>query len=74
MKGTFVKESAHNNFFEKMSNKEKSICIVEFSDKKADGQSWSEKFLSHGKCKDYKKPLVSSTSISGVHKIPMQKE
>ena len=31
------------------SNEEKSIYITEFSDKKTDWESWSNKFLLHGK-------------------------
>ena len=38
-----------------MSNKDKSICIIEFLGKKIDWDSWSEKFLLHGKQKGYDK-------------------
>ena len=55
-----------------MSNEEKSIHVIKFLDKKAGGKSWSEKFLSHGEHKGYRKLLVSSGSTSGVNKIPMQ--
>ena len=57
-----------------MSNEEKNIHIIEFMYKKADLESWSMKFLLHGNHKGYKKLLVSSGSISGVNKIPMQQE
>ena len=57
-----------------MSNKEKSICIIEFSGKKTDWDSWSKKFLSHGKWKGYKKLLVSIGTTPGVNKIPTQEE
>ena len=57
-----------------MSNKEKSIRIIQFFGKKIDWDSWSEEFLSHGKQKVYKKLLVSTGTTPGVDKIPMQKE
>ena len=57
-----------------MSNKEKSICIIEFLGKKTDGESWSKKFPLHGKQKGYKKLLVISGSTSGMDKIPTQDE
>ena len=57
-----------------MSNEEKSIHIIEFSGKKTDRDSWSEKFLWHGKWKGYKKFLVSTGITPGVDKIPMQEE
>ena len=57
-----------------MSNKEKSIRFIEFSGKKTDWDSWSEKFLSHGKQKGYQKLLVSNGSTPGVDKIPTQDE
>ena len=57
-----------------MSNKEKIIYVIEFLGKKADWVSWSKKFLLHGKQKGCKKLLVSSMSISGMDKIPMQNE
>ena len=57
-----------------MSTEEKSICIIEFSGKKTDSDSWSEKFLLHGKQKGYKKLLVSASTTTGVDKIPMQEE
>ena len=57
-----------------MSNKEKSIRIIEFSGKKTDWDSWSEKFLSRGKRKGYKKLLVSTGTTPGVDKIPTQEE
>ena len=57
-----------------MLNKEKSIRIIEFSGKKTDWDSWSEKFLLHGKQKGYKKLLVSTGTTPGVDKIPMQEE
>ena len=69
-----MKVSFHNHFFEKMSNKEKSICTIEFSGKKTDWDSWSEKFLLHGKQKGHKKLLVSNGSTSGLDKIPTQDE
>ena len=56
-----------------MSNEEKFIHMTEFFGKKADGESWSEKFLSHRKWKGYKK-LLSSGSTSDVDKIPTQNE
>ena len=45
----FGKVRSHNSFFENMSKKEKSVFIIEFSGRKADWESWSEKFLLHGK-------------------------
>ena len=57
-----------------MSNKEKSIHIIEFSGKKTDWNSWSKKFLLHGKWKGYKKLLVSTGTTHVVDKIPMQEE
>ena len=57
-----------------MSNEEKSIHIIEFSGKKTDWDSWSEKFLLHGKWKGYKKLLVSTGTTPGVDKIPTQEE
>ena len=57
-----------------MSNKEKSICIIEFPGKKTDWDSWSEKFLLCGKQKGYKKLLGSTSTTPGVDKIPMQEE
>ena len=60
--------------FEKMSNKEKSIHIVELLDNKADWENSSKKLLLHGNNKRYKKLLVSSGSTSGVDKIPSQDE
>ena len=57
-----------------MLNKEKSIHIIEFSRKKTDWDSWSEKFLLHGKQMGYKKLLVSTRFTPGVDKIPMQEE
>ena len=45
-----------------------------FSSEKADWESWSKKFLLHGKCNRNKKLLVSSGSTSGVDKIPMQED
>ena len=57
-----------------MSNEEKSIRIIEFSGKKTDWDSWSEKFLSRGKQKGYKKLLVSTGTTPGVDKIPTQEE
>ena len=53
-----------------MSNKVKSIHIIEFLFMKTNQKRWYEKFLSHGKQKGYKKLLVSSGSISGMDKIP----
>ena len=50
------------------------ICITEFSGKKAHWESWSEKFLLHGKHKGYKKLLINSGCMSGIDKIPMQQE
>ena len=52
-----------------MSTEEKSICIIEFLDKKTYWRSWSKKFLSCGKRKDYKKLLVRK-----VDKTPTQEE
>ena len=57
-----------------MFNEEKSICIIEFLGKKTDWDSWSEKFLLHGKQKGYKKLLVSTGTTPGVDKIPTQEE
>ena len=42
--------------------------------KKHDWDIWSEKFLLHGKWKDYKKLLVSNGSTSLVDKVPTQDE
>ena len=58
----------------KFSNEEESIRIIELSGKKTDLDSWSEKFLSRGKHKGYKKLLVSTSATPGVNKIPMQGE
>ena len=57
-----------------MSNEGKSIHIIEVSNKEADWESWSEKFLLHGKGRGYKKLLVSSRSMSGMVKIPTEDE
>ena len=57
-----------------MSNEEKSICIIEFSGKKTDWDSWSKKFLLHGKQKGYKKLLVSTGSMPGMDKSLTQDE
>ena len=57
-----------------MINKEKSIYITEFSSKKVNCESSSEKFLSHGKQKGNKKLMVCSGSMSGMGKIPTQDE
>ena len=62
----------HNFFFERISNREKSIHIIDFMGKKAEWESWSEIFISHGKHKGYKKLLVSSRSMLGMDKIPTQ--
>ena len=56
----------------KMTNKEKSIHIIEYSGKKTDWDSWSEKSILHGKRKGYKKLLVSTGSMPGMDKIPTQ--
>ena len=61
-------------FFEKLSNEEKSFHNIEFLGKKTDWDSWSKKFVLHGKWKGYKKLLVSNRSTSGVDKIPTQEE
>ena len=53
---------------------EESICIIDFLGKKVDWENWSMKFLSHDKCKGYKKLLVSIGSMVGVNKISMQEE
>ena len=55
-----------------MSNKEKSIHVVDFLGKKVDWESWSGKILLHGTWKRYKKMLVSSGSRVGVDEIFMQ--
>ena len=55
----------------KLSNKETCIYTIAFLGKKVDWESWSEKFLSCGKHKGYKKLLVSNGSMEGVDKIPM---
>ena len=57
-----------------MSNEEESIYIIEFLGKNIDQESWSEKLLSCGNHKGYKKLWVSSGSISGVDKTPAQRE
>ena len=57
-----------------MSNEEKSICIIRFSGKKTDWDSWSKKFLSRGKQKGYKKLLVSTDTTPGVDKLLTQEE
>ena len=44
----------------------------EFSGKKVDWECCFEKFISCGKCKVYKKLLVSSESMVGGDKVPMQ--
>ena len=54
--------------------KEIIIHINKFLGKKTNWESWSENFLAHGKCKEYEKLLVSSASVGGVDKIPMQDE
>ena len=61
------------NYFLRMSNKEKSIHIIEFSGKKTDWDSWSKKFL-HGKWQGYKKLLVSTGTKPGVDEIPTEEE
>ena len=56
-----------------MSKKEKSIhIIIEFSGKNADWESWSEKFLLHGKPKGYNKLMLNNKSTSDMDKIPTQ--
>ena len=57
-----------------MSNREKSISIIEFSGKKTYWDSLSEKFLLHGKQMGCKKLLLSTGTTPGVEKIPMQEE
>ena len=57
-----------------MSNKEKSIHNIEFLRNKTDWDSWSKKFISHGKQKGHKKLLVSTGTTPGVDKIPTQDE
>ena len=57
-----------------MSNKEKSIRIIECYEKKTDWDSWSKKFFLHGKWKGYKKLLVSTSTTPGVDKIPTQRD
>ena len=69
----FAKVSAHN-FFLRKSQTKKECLYIEPLGKKANWESWSKKFPLHGKNKEYKKLLVSSGSMSGVHKIPWQKE
>ena len=67
----FVKVRAHI-CFELMWNKEKSSHIIEFSVKKADLESLSDKFLSCEIYKGYKIVLVSNGSTVGVDEIPVQ--
>ena len=50
-----------------MSNEEKITHVVEFSGKKADWESWSEKLLLCGKQSTYKK--LRSRSMSGMDKF-----
>ena len=57
-----------------MLNEKKSIHVIKFSVKKTDWDSWSEKFISRGKWKGYKKLLVSTGMTPGVDKIPMHEE
>ena len=57
-----------------MSTLHKSIHIIESLGNKDDWESWSKKFLSHGKNKLCKELLASSRPMSGVDKIPMQEE
>ena len=57
-----------------MSNKEKSIRIIEFLGKKTHWDSRSEKVLSLRKWKGYKKLLVSTDTTPGVDKFLMQEE
>ena len=52
----------------KMSSKEKSICIIEFSGKQIYWDGWSEKFLVRAKRKGYKKLLL------GTERVPMQEQ
>ena len=52
--------------FENVSNKEKSIYVTKCLGKKANWESWFEKFLLHGKEKGYKNFLVRNGSTSGV--------
>ena len=56
----------------KVLKKEKSIHIIELLWKKAGLESWSEKFSWHGKCKGYKKLLLSNVCAVKVDKIPAQ--
>ena len=57
-----------------MSNKKNSFGIIEFLGKKTNWDSWSEKFLLHGKRKGYKKLLVSTGTTPGADKIVTQDE
>ena len=60
--------------FEKISNEEKSIHIIELLAKKADWESLSKNILSSGNHKSNEKCLVSSGSMSGVDMIHLQEE
>ena len=53
-----------------MSNKEKSIYFIAFSEKKTNWDSWFEKFLLPEKQKVYKKLLGGNGTMSGVDKSP----
>ena len=57
-----------------MSTEEKIIYIIDFLHKKNDCKCWSEKFLSQGKQKGYKKPWLGDESKVRADKVPMQKE
>ena len=57
-----------------MSNKEKSIHVIELLGKKTNWDSWSKSFFLHGKQEGYMKLLVSNGSTSGVNTIPTQDE
>ena len=50
----------------------KSIHIIEFLGKKTDWDRWPEKFLLCGKKKGCKKLFVSTGSMQGMDKSPMQ--
>ena len=63
----------HRVYKFKMSAKEKSIRIIEFSGKQSDWDVWSEKFLARAKCKGYKKLLLGSEKVPTQEQIDLAK-
>ena len=69
----FVKVNTHYHFLEHVKWR-KVYAYYWVLGQKVDWESWSKKFLSHGKCEGNKKLLVSSVPTSGANKIPTHEE